>query len=176
MENKKNQTDDIKNEKLNHEELNHEKLNHVKSHNIITLIELIKKKFMTREVITYLVAGVLTTILNIIAAYITYVFFGIEELVSNTIAWVIAVAFAYIINSTWVFKSRFISAGDELNKVLKFVSGRIASFIVEQAGILIFVKLLDINFMLVKAALAVIVIILNYIISKLFVFTKKAQE
>lgn len=140
---------------------------------MISLIKLILNKLYTREVITYLIAGVLTTAVNLIVVYMASKVIGIEELIANTIAWVAAVVFAYAVNSFWVFKSRFISAGDEVNKVLKFISGRIASFLVEQAGIIIFVKWLDFDIMIVKAVLAVIVIILNYIISKLFVFTKQ---
>lgn len=143
--------------------------------NIAALIKNIWRHFFTREIITYLIAGVLTSFINLAVTYAAYELLGIEELISNTIAWIAAVAFAYIINSYWVFKSSFISAEDEINKAVKFVSGRIASFIVEQAGVLVFVKLLDFKFMIVKVVLAVIVTIINYIISKMFVFVKKKE-
>lgn len=139
---------------------------------ITSLIEKIWTKFFTREVITYLIAGVLTTIINLRIFYVAADIMGIDELISNAIAWVIAVAFAYFINALWVFKSKYISVTDEIEKVIRFVSGRIASFLVEEAGIFIFVKCLEIDKMLIKVALAVVVIIMNYVVSKLFVFKK----
>jgi len=73
----------------------------------------------------------------------------------------------------WVFRSGFVSASDEAKKLAKFVSGRIGTFLVEYMGFLVFVKLLAFEFGIVKIFLAIIVVILNYIISKLFVFKKQ---
>lgn len=130
-------------------------------------------KLVNRETITYIIAGVLTTAVN----YLSYVLFwdiiGLANLVANSIAWVIAVIFAYIINDLWVFRSKSTLKSYQLKKITKFVSTRIATFLVEQAGMLLFIDVLGFNNLIVKAILAVVVTILNYICSKMFIFIHK---
>jgi putative flippase GtrA len=87
-------------------------------------------------------------------------------------AWVIAVTFAYIVNKWSVFRSRSSSAKDELTKMGKFYGARLVTLGVEQLGMYIFIERLGIYRWLVKGGLAVIVIILNYIFSKLYIFKK----
>ena len=131
--------------------------------------------FMTREVITYLISGVLTTVVNWVLYWLIVEKIGMEELSGNAVDWVLTVAFAYAINAFWVFDSKFIGWSAERKKILKFYAARLLTFVIEEGGILIFVKQLKFNGLMVKAVLAVIVIILNYVFSKLFVFLKKAE-
>lgn len=131
--------------------------------------------FMTREVITYLISGVLTTLVNWVLYWLIVEKIGVEELTGNAIDWVLTVAFAYAVNAFWVFRSKFKGWPAEGRKILKFYAARFLTFLVEEGGILIFVKKLEFNGLIVKAALAVIVIILNYVFSKLFVFLKKTS-
>ncbi len=131
--------------------------------------------FMTREVITYLISGVLTTVVNWVLYWLIVEKIGMEELSGNAVDWVLTVAFAYAINAFWVFDSKFIGWSVERKKILKFYAARLLTFVIEEGGILIFVKQLKFNGLMVKAVLAVIVIILNYVFSKLFVFLKKAE-
>ena len=131
-------------------------------------------KFVNRETITYVIAGVLTTVVNFIAYYLFCNIIGIENLIANGIAWVIAVVFAYIINDLWVFRSERASIRRQIEKISKFFGARILSFVVEEAGMFLFVDIIGWNNMIVKAALAVIVIILNYFFSKLYIFNKKS--
>lgn len=133
------------------------------------------RKYVTREIITYGIAGVLTTVVNLIIFHIFANSIGIDEMISNVIAWVGAVAFAYIVNDVWVFKSKRTGLSDEIAKIIKFIGARVASLGVEEVGIFIFVKQLHFNNMLVKCGLAVIVILMNYIFSKLFIFNKKSK-
>lgn len=130
--------------------------------------------FMTREVITYLISGVLTTIVNWVLYWLIVEKLGMEELSGNALDWVLTVAFAYAINAFWVFESKFTSWSAERRKILKFYAARLLTFVIEEGGILIFVKQLKFNGLVIKAVLAVIVIILNYVFSKLFVFLKKS--
>ena len=130
---------------------------------------------MTREVITYLISGVLTTVVNWVLYWLIVEKIGMEELSGNAVDWVLTVAFAYAINAFWVFDSKFIGWSVERKKILKFYAARLLTFVIEEGGILIFVKQLKFNGLMVKAVLAVIVIILNYVFSKLFVFLKKAE-
>ena len=139
------------------------------------LIAKIINKFMSREVITYLVAGGLTTLVNFVAYDVLCNKLGITNMVSNTIAWVIAVVFAYVVNNFWVFQSESADGKKESIKVVKFFGARIVTLIVESAGMYIFIDLMNLHRynLIVKGFVAVIVIILNYIFSKWFVFQKE---
>ena len=130
--------------------------------------------FMTREMITYLISGVLTTVVNWVLYWLFVERFGMEELSGIALDWVLTVAFAYAINAFWVFESKFTNWSAEGRKILKFYAARLFTFVIEEGGIFIFVKQLEFNGLVIKAILAVIVIILNYVFSKLFVFLKKS--
>ncbi|QHQ61963.1 GtrA family protein [Anaerocolumna sedimenticola] len=134
------------------------------------------KRAVNRETITYGIAGALTTLVNYAAYYIFCNRIGIENLIANIIAWIIAVIFAYIINDIWVFKAQMSGIQSEFIKVIKFFGARLFSLIVEEAGLFLFVDILSWNNLVVKAALAVIVIILNYFFSKLYIFNKRSIE
>jgi putative flippase GtrA len=129
------------------------------------------KKIVNRETITYIIAGVLTTIVNFIS-YESLYRLGFKNLTANAIAWVIAVTFAYIVNKKQVFLSKSNSVNDEARKVSKFFGARLITLGVEQVGMYIFIDVLGFYRLLVKAVIAVIVIILNYIFSKIFIFNK----
>lgn len=138
-----------------------------------SLPELVKKlmKIMTsREFITYGITGVLTTIVNYSSYHILCNIMGIPNLIANAIAWVLAVSFAYIMNAKVVFLQKRDSIKGEAIKITKFFGARILTFVVEEAGMFIFVDLLGYNNLMVKACMAVIVIVLNYILSKLYIF------
>lgn len=132
-------------------------------------------KFVNRETIAYVVAGVLTTIVNFIS-YEGLYRLGLNNMTANAMAWVIAVSFAYIVNKNQVFLSKSKDAYDEALKLSKFFGARIITLLVEQGGMYIFVEKLNVYRWLVKGSLAVIVIILNYLFSKLFVFNKKKAD
>lgn len=137
-----------------------------------TLIIRLIKKIVNRETIAYIIAGVLTTIVNFISYECLYRL-GFKNLTANAIAWVIAVAFAYIVNKKQVFLSKSNSLSDEARKMSKFFGARLITLGIEQAGMYIFVDVLGFYRLLVKAIIAVIVIILNYLFSKIFIFNKK---
>ncbi len=136
-----------------------------------TLVGLIKK-FCTREIITYLIAGALTTIVNFVVSYLLYNIIGIDENITTVVAWIIAVAFAYVVNNFWVFRKGNEGTKRETEKVGKFVAARLLTLVIEWAGIYIFVTKLEIGYWFIKIPLAVIVTVLNYIFSKLFIFIK----
>ena len=123
-----------------------------------------------KEVILYLFFGILTFIISIIS----YIIFNtkMNELLSNIFSWILSVSFAYITNKIWVFKSnsKFISC--IISEILSFFSGRILTLVIEEIILLLFITLLHFNSIAVKTIAQIIVIILNYIISKLFVFNK----
>jgi putative flippase GtrA len=136
-----------------------------------TLIFGLFKKIVNRETITYFIAGVLTTIVNFIS-YESLFRLGFKNLTANAIAWVIAVTFAYIVNKKQVFLAKSNSINDEARKVSKFFGARLITLVVEQVGMYIFIDVLGFYRLLIKAIIAVIVTILNYIFSKIFIFNK----
>lgn len=100
--------------------------------------------------------------------------FGMDELIANVISWVFAVTFAFVTNRIWVFHASTDSVVDFVKQMVAFYGGRVLTLVIEELMILLFIKLLQWPSMSVKVAAQVVVIVLNYVISKLFVFRKKA--
>lgn len=126
-----------------------------------------RHSIISREVFFYLVFGVLTTMVNIISFAILSRMFGIGTVVSNVIAWFLSVLFAYVTNRRWVFLS---TGGNVFREMLVFFSGRLCTGVLDTLVMFITVDLLSWNDLMMKIISNIIVIILNYIISKFFVF------
>jgi len=140
-----------------------------------SLIQRLYGLFINRETITYAVAGGMTTAVNFIS-YEGLYRLGVPNLTANALAWVIAVTFAYIVNKINVFRSHSTDVKEEATKISKFFGLRIITLGVEQAGMFLFVERLGLHRLIVKAGLAVIVIVLNYLFSKLFIFRRNLAE
>ena len=125
------------------------------------------------DILAYLVFGVLTTVVNYLVYLPCYNLLGLPAVISNVIAWVVAVAFAYVTNKPFVFRSHDWSAKTVVPELTKFVGTRVASGGIESAIIWIAVDLLGGNGNLWKLVTSVLVVILNYVGSKLLVFRKK---
>ena len=134
------------------------------------IIMLIKKHW---DIISYLFFGVLTTVVNYAVYLPCYNLLHLSGALSNAIAWVAAVAFAYLTNKPFVFKSHDWSAKTVIPELTKFVGCRVGSGIAETAIIFIAVDLLAMNGNIIKLLTSVLVVVLNYIASKLLVFKKK---
>ena len=128
-----------------------------------------------KESILYLVFGGLTFLVNMI----TYVLFTrvvkADVLVSNCIAWIVAVLFAYVTNKFFVFESRETDLKYILKEFRAFVGCRLFSGVVELVIIFVMATLMGINDLFVKVVTNVVVIILNFIFSKLIIFKKRIQ-
>ena len=96
-----------------------------------------------------------------------------NDLLANAVSWVICVLFQYITNRTWVFDGRVQGAAEFVKQISSFFGGRIFTLVVEEIIIAVFITWLGFNRIAVKLAAQFIVIVLNYVISKLFVFKKK---
>ena len=125
------------------------------------------------EVLIYLVFGVLTTVVNYVIYLPVYNILGLSAALSNAIAWVGAVVFAYLTNKPFVFKSHDWSMKTVVPELTKFVGCRVASGAAETVILLLTVDMLHWNGNLWKFLTSVLVVILNYIASKLLVFRKK---
>ena len=125
------------------------------------------------DVLSYLFLGVLTTVVNYLIYLPCYNMLHLSASVSNAIAWVVAVAFAYLTNKPWVFKSHDWSRQTVIPELTKFVGCRVGSGALETGIIFLTVDLLCWNGNIMKLVTSVLVVILNYIGSKLLVFRKK---
>lgn len=124
-----------------------------------------------RATVIYLVFGVLTTVVNYAVYLPLYNFVHLPASVCNGIAWVAAVAFAYVTNKLFVFESKSWDSS-VLGELLRFVGSRVASGAVETVSLLLTVDILGWNGNVMKLLLAVFVIVFNYVLSKFFVFKK----
>lgn len=134
------------------------------------ILKLIKKHY---DILSYLFFGVLTTVVNYAVYLPCYNLFHLSASLSNVIAWVVAVAFAYLTNKPFVFKSNDWSWKTVGPELVKFVGCRIGSGLVETAIIFVTVDLLRWNGNIWKLVTSVLVVILNYVASKVLVFRKK---
>lgn len=122
-----------------------------------------------RELILYVVFGFFTFLVNFIT-YFIFTGLGINYLIANVLAWFFSVLFAYITNRTWVFESK---SPDILKEMSLFFGGRIFSGVVDTVLMFLFIDVLVIGDFISKTVVQIIVIILNYVFSKLIVFKKE---
>lgn len=122
------------------------------------------------EIINYLIFGLLTTIVSILSYALFTRIFNLNYFVSNILSWIIAVTFAFITNRIFVFKSK---KNKIINEAIKFYLSRITSLLIELIIMYLAVDVLNINDMISKIIVQFIVIVINYVFSKIFVFKKK---
>ena len=125
-----------------------------------------------RDILLYLVFGVLTTAVNYVVYLPCYNLLALSAAVSNVIAWVAAVAFAYLTNKPFVFGSHDWSARTVIPELTKFLGCRVGSGLLETGIIFVTVDCLTFDGNVMKLITSVLVVILNYIGSKLLVFRK----
>ncbi|MBQ4626397.1 MAG: GtrA family protein [Clostridia bacterium] len=165
-----------------------------------TFIGKLIDKLFTREIITYVIFGVLTTVVNLITFYITKKIFisigwdgvfnalftsagsekilallgkGTDYLDATVIAWVVAVIFAFVTNKLIVFESKSWKPSVAGKEFAGFIGARIFSLLVELLFMFITVTLLSINEFIAKLFVQFVVVVLNYIFSKLLIFKNK---
>ena len=137
-------------------------------------MELLKKLLIKyKSFLMYGIFGVLTTIVNLVAYNLCYYRVGMNNTLSNIVAWIFAVAFAYITNKIWVFESKSWSFSVLRREITAFISCRLATGIMDLIIMYVCVDVLGWHAMMMKLASNVLVIILNYIFSKLIIFKKR---
>lgn len=125
------------------------------------------------DILSYLFFGGLTTVVNYLVYLPCYNLLHFSASISNVIAWVVAVAFAYLTNKPFVFESHDWSWKTVGPELAKFVGCRVGSGLLETAIIFVTVDCLLWNGNIWKLVTSVLVVILNYVASKLLVFRKK---
>lgn len=124
-----------------------------------------------REMIAYLFFGGCTTLVNIVSYFITYNVLKISNVNSTVIAWIISVLFAYVTNRIFVFESS--NKGKAIIKeILSFFSCRILTGVMDVVIMYIAVDVLEFNSLLWKIISNVLVIVANYVLSKIYIFKK----
>lgn len=137
------------------------------------MIEKLKNLYTKyREMISYLFWGVMATVVNWVVYFPLEKLFHINYLVANVIAWIAAVVFAFFTNRVFVFRSERHGAKAVLIEFFSFVAARLFSFGCEELLMFLGGDVAHINTDVVKIAVAVIVVILNYVFSKLLIFRK----
>ena len=146
------------------------------------------KKLLNRETILYIVFGVATTVVNYIVFHLLYnvLWHQNHSLAANAAAFVAAVIFAFVVNKLFVFESRSWDTATLKREIPSFLGARIGSFGIEEAGLFLAEKVFKLGGVIaitlggtafdwitvVKIALAFVVVALNYVFCKLFVFKK----
>lgn len=127
-------------------------------------------KLKSKEVVAYIIVGILTTIVNFSIYTVLYYFLGIDVTVSNIISVIASILFAYIMNKLYVFHSHCQTLKEVFEECSKFISARIITMIIEVGGVYLLVNILGQDEFLGKLETQIVVLIGNYLISKLFVF------
>jgi putative flippase GtrA len=148
------------------------------------VIDLFKKH---RELIVYLIFGVLTTAVNLATFYAMESLTDISYLINNAVAWVVGVVFAFVTNKIFVFESKSWKPSVAGKEAVEFLGARLFSFGVEEVGLWLLVDLIGLSSftktilgfnisgeLISKVILAIVVVILNYVFSKLIIFKKKS--
>lgn len=140
-------------------------------------METIKKLYdKYRPMILYVFFGGCTTVVNMVTYWLCYNVAGIGNVPATIIAWLLAVIFAFITNKLWVFDSKSWAKDVVLHEAWSFFAARIATGLLDVGIMYLAVDVMHWNSILWKLISNVLVIILNYIASKLFIFRKKDTE
>lgn len=135
-----------------------------------TMLSIVKKY---KEILLYLVFGVLTTLVNIVSYYLFTRLLNLDPYISNTVAWILSVLFAFVTNKRFVFESKEKSWKIVLKEGISFLGFRLLSLGIDMGSMFVMLSLCKIDDMIAKIIANVIVVILNYIFSKVFIFKKE---
>ena len=129
-----------------------------------------------KEIINYLIIGCLTTVVSLATFYIVRIFFltndtQLDIQISNIISWFFAVLFAFITNKKYVFESKK-EGKEKLIEMIKFYLSRITTLLIDMATMWLLTAPLNINDKISKIIVQFIIVVLNYVFSKIFVFNK----
>ena len=128
------------------------------------------KKLYASSVVRYVFFGGCTTLVNLISFYVLRKLrVGLN--IANVISIILAILFAYVVNSRFVFQDKCETLADHIRPFCKFISARLMTMVIEVGGVWLLVAKLGMNDMVGKFATQFIVLILNYVFSKFFVFT-----
>ena len=126
-----------------------------------------------KDIVYYIIFGVFTTVINWGTYFLCYSTFKIPNVPSTVLAWIIAVIFAFITNKIWVFNSKSWDFTLVIGELFKFVAARLITGITDVIIMYVAVDIFCMNAGFWKLVSNIVVVILNYTFSKLFIFVKK---
>lgn len=124
-------------------------------------------------VFRYIFIGGCTTLVNLVCYYILRMTTSLNLNVANIISIAAAILFAYFANSSVVFRSKANTFKEKFSEFVKFISARLSTMVIEVGGVWLMADVLKMNDYIAKVVIQFIVLVLNYILSKFFVFSKK---
>ncbi|MBA2884234.1 GtrA family protein [Clostridium beijerinckii] len=127
------------------------------------------KRILNSEGIKYIIFGVLTTLVNILT-YLVLSKIGILYVMSNSVAFILSIIFAFITNKIYVFNSKTLEIRNLIREGITFLCSRLATFVIDTALMILLIGILSINDFIAKCMVNIVVIIVNYILSKFIVF------
>lgn len=133
------------------------------------------KKLLNKETFLYLIFGGLTTVVDFVV-YIVLTHFSVNYMIANVFSWFFAVAFAYITNKIFVFNSKTSDKTSLFDEIMGFLSARIFSLVFSLIFIYCSVTLLGMNDIIAKLAVSVFVVIINYVLSKFYIFQSDSDS
>lgn len=122
------------------------------------------------DMVRYVFFGGCTTLVNLVSFFILR-HAGVELTIANIISVILAIIFAYLVNSKYVFQDKCETLRDHIRPFCKFISARLVTMVIEVGGVWLLVEAAGMMDMAGKFIIQFIVLILNYIFSKFFVFT-----
>lgn len=125
-----------------------------------------------KEIIYYILFGVCTTLVNILTFQIL-VILKYDYKLANVVAFIISIVFAYITNKIYVFKSKTNTIGQLIFEFIKFSIARILTFFIDFFGLIVLIEMVKMDKLFSKIIVNIIVIILNYFLSKKKIFVNK---
>ena len=128
------------------------------------------KKNLLKETVLYLFFGIMTTVINTVTYSVAFGYLKWENLLANLVAWILAVAFAFITNKYWVFESKSFQKEVVISELAAFLSCRIATGLLDMIIMFMSVDVCKANAYVMKIISNIIVIVLNYVASKLIIF------
>ena len=131
-----------------------------------------KRKDQLKELILYGICGALTTILDIGIFWFLANIVNLHYLAANAIAWILAITFSFLVNKYYVFESKSFAREVWVKEAAEFFGARGLSCIIDMGGMFLLVSIFGINKNYAKLIINVVVTIINYILSKFWIFKK----
>ncbi len=123
-----------------------------------------------KEMLLYLFFGGAAFVISVASYAIANVGLGINELVANLISWILAVMFSFFTNRTWVFEGKTNAWMEFWTQMFRFFMGRVVTLLMEELILFVFITWMQLESIPVKISAQIVVIVLNYVISKMWIF------
>ena len=127
-------------------------------------------KMYENDVIRYIFWGGCTTLVNLVSFYLMRIA-GLPLMAANIISIILAILFAYVVNSRFVFHDSCETLKDHIQQFVKFISARLVTMVIEVGGVWLLAVVMGFHDMVAKFCTQFLVLVLNYIFSKFLIFT-----